>query len=365
MKILSLNSGSSTIKFALYSKEKSLIELYKNQIETSKPEKALNKILKELQKKKFIQNKEEIIKVGHRIVHGGETYFQPTIITPQVIKTLWKTISLAPLHNPINLRTLEAAQKALPKATHIAIFDTAFYHSLPEKAFRYAIPSNYYTKYHIRRYGFHGTNHQHVVKEALKSEPKQSKKRLISCHLGNGSSITASLNGKALDTSMGFTPLEGLPMGTRCGSIDPGIILHLSEQLKLTPQKINQILNHKSGLLALSGISADMRKIFAKYKKGHPKAILTIELLAYQCAKIISSYLPALGGLDTLIFTGGMGEHAFYLREKIANHLQFLGLTLSPTANTKNSPIISAKTSKVKVLIIPANEEWAMAEEIA
>lgn len=364
MKILSLNSGSSTLKFALYSTNP-LKVIYKNQIETSKPEKTIPSILKELKKKKLIQSDEEITKVGHRIVHGGKNYTKTTLVTPKIIKDIAALAPLAPLHNPINLRTLGATQKALPKAINYAIFDTAFYASIPEKAFLYAIPYQLYEKHHIRRYGFHGINHAYVVKQALKLETKKSKKRIISCHLGNGSSITASLNGKALDTSMGFTPLEGLPMGTRCGSIDPGIIIHLSEQLKMPIKKINEILNHKSGILGLSNISSDMRKVFAKYKKNNTRAILTIELLAYQAAKIISSYLPALGGLDTLVFTGGMGEHASYLREKIANHLKFLGLSLNPSANTNNSPLISAKTSKVKILIIAANEELEMAEEIA
>lgn len=362
MKILSLNSGSSSIKYSLYETKNGLKGLIRDQIETKNPVRAVSQIIKILLKKKLIQNPEEITKVGHRVVHGGEKYYQPTKIDKKILKDLWATAALAPLHNPINLRVIEETQKVLPHTTNIAVFDTAFYHSLAEKAFLYALPHSFHKKHGIRRYGFHGTNHQYVVEVARAQNKKAS--RIISCHLGNGSSVTASLNGKALDTSMGFTPLEGLPMGTRSGSIDPGIILHLANTLKVPTLKIADLLNHKSGLLGLSGISSDMRKIHAKYLKNNPRAILTIELLAYQIAKTISSYLPTLGGLDTLIFTGGIGEHAFYLRTLVAAHLKFLGLSLNTRANTQNKPIISAPKSKIKVLIIPANEELAIAQQL-
>lgn len=362
MKILSLNSGSSSIKYGLYETKNGLKELIQDQIETKKPEKVVSQIIKIFLKKKLIQSPEEITQVGHRVVHGGEKYYHPTKIDKKTLKDLWVTAKLAPLHNPINLRVIEETQKVLPHAIHIGVFDTAFYHSLPEKAFLYALPYSFYKKHGIRRYGFHGTNHQYVVELARAQNKKAS--RIISCHIGNGSSITASLNGKALDTSMGFTPLEGLPMGTRSGSIDPGIILHLANVLKIPTTKIADILNYKSGLLGFSEISSDMRKIHAKYLKNNPRAILTIELLAYQITKTISSYLPAIGGLDTLIFTGGIGEHAFYLRTLVAAHLKFLGLSLNTSANTQNKPIISAPQSKVKVLIIPANEELAIARQL-
>ncbi|MDD3861559.1 MAG: acetate/propionate family kinase, partial [Candidatus Gracilibacteria bacterium] len=255
-----------------------------------------------------------------------------------------------------------ACKKILPKTKQVAIFDTAFHQTMPEKAYLYAIPYSLYKKHNIRRYGFHGTSHKYVINETIKILKKKNLK-IISCHLGNGASITASLNGKSMDTSMGLTPLEGIMMGTRSGSIDPAIIFHLEKTLKLSSEKIYTLLNNKSGLLGISEISSDMRKIYAKSLKKDPRALLTIELLSYQIAKYLGSYSSILGGIHAIIFTGGLGEKAFYVRQKSCEYLKFLGLSLDHQKNKKCETIISTPKSKIKVFVIPTNEEKQIAIE--
>ncbi|MBI5753640.1 acetate kinase [Candidatus Peregrinibacteria bacterium] len=363
MKILVINSGSSSIKSTLFSiTGKSPIPLAKGLIDgiglksckfNSKTchikhhEQGVKLILENLLKTKKIASFNEIAAVGHRVVHGAEKYTKSTIINNKILQEITKLSSLAPLHNPANLASIHACQKLLPKTKQIAVFDTAFHQTMPEKAYLYAIPEIFYKKYQIRRYGFHGTSHKYVTNEALKilkkSSPSLKSPKIISCHLGNGSSITASISGKCIDTSMGFTPMEGLPMGTRSGSIDPGIILHLANKLKITPQKIDEILNHKSGLLALSQVSSDMRDIHQACQKNNKKALVAIEILAYQIAKTCGAFAAALQGIDALVFTGGIGEHAFYVRDKVLAYLKFLHL--------KN------------VFVIPTNEEKQIAME--
>lgn len=357
MAILTINSGSSTLKAKLFSEKFS--PLFEIIIEDHKTiPQAIKRLFKQLDKKELTK---EIKIIAQRVVHGGEKYSKPTKITPTVLSEIKKLSSLAPLHNPINAQSIEAVAKILPKIPQIAVFDTAFHTTMPEKAFLYAIPSEYYEENHFRRYGFHGTSHKFVISETLKLL-KKKQARIISCHLGNGSSITASKNGSCIDTSMGLSPLEGIPMGTRSGSIDPAIILELARKIGVEPTNI--MLNKKSGLLALSGISSDMREIFAASLKKDPKALLTIEILAYQIAKYCGAYCAALGGLDALVFTGGLGEKAYYVREKVCEYFKFLDLKLDKKANKNHQVQISAKDSAIKTLVIPTDEALQMAREV-
>ncbi|PIR55019.1 acetate kinase [Candidatus Peregrinibacteria bacterium CG10_big_fil_rev_8_21_14_0_10_36_19] len=360
MKILVINSGSSSVKYQFFNNKNEVIKKgYVERIglplaKCKNHAEAINQIIMSLP--------ETPDAIGHRVVHGGNLYNKATKITTTVIKHIKELSSLAPLHNPHNLEGILICKKLLPKTPQVAVFDTAFHQTIPEIAHRYAIPKKYYEKNNIRRYGFHGTSHQYVVNEALK-HMKTKKAKIISCHLGNGSSITATLNGKSIDTTMGFTPLEGIMMGTRSGSIDSGIIFHLHNKLKLKPEKIEQILQNESGLLGHSGISSDMRKIYAKYKKGNKAAIATIETLAYQIAKQIGAYAASLNGLDAIIFTGTLGQNAFYVRKIALEQLTYLGLKIDPNLNTKNSSAIHHKTSKIKAFVIPTNEELQIAKE--
>lgn len=385
MKILVINCGSSSLKFSLINSQKSFQEeanghidgialpscifIFKKNnkeitthIRVNDHQEAIKLALETLRKTKVIKDLKEIGAIGHRVVHGGEKYTAPTLINQQVIKTIKSLCKLAPLHNPANLTGILACQKILPKISQVAIFDTAFHQTMPEKAYLYGLPYNLYKNHGIRRYGFHGTSHKYVINEAKKLL-KNKNPKIISCHLGNGSSITASLNGKSVDTSMGLTPLEGIIMGTRSGTIDPAIIFHLEQTLHLSSTEIYRILNNKSGLLGISQISSDMRDIYAACKKKNRFAILAIEILSYQIAKYLGSYASILGGIHGIIFTGGLGEKAFYVREKACNYLKFLGLTLDPQKNKNCEKIISTPKSKVKVFVIKTNEEKQIAME--
>jgi acetate kinase len=289
-----------------------------------------------------ILKNEKIDVIAHRVVHGGEKYSKPVKLDSKTIKEIAKLSPLAPLHNPVNLEGIKACKKFMPKVPQVAVFDTAFYSTLKPKTYLYAIPYELYKNNHIRRYGFHGTNHKYVTEKAIKILNKKNAK-IISCHLGNGSSITASLNGKAVDTSMGFTPLEGVPMGTRCGSIDPAIVLKIQELRKLSPQKTKDFLNNECGLKALSRGFSDMRDIYHRSLKKEKNALLAMEIFSYQIAKYVGAYTASLNGLDALIFTGGIGENAFYIRKQVCEYLKYL-------------------PSK-KVLVIKADEEYQIAKD--
>lgn len=349
MKILVLNSGSSSLKFELFlARGKTLKSLYEGNFDNhGKPigdfEASVKNALSELLKNHILKNLSEISVVGHRVVHGGEKYTRPTKITTAVIKEIRKLCRLAPLHNPPNLACILAAKKLLPFASQIAVFDTAFHQTMPEKAYLYGLPYSLYKKFRVRRYGFHGTSHQYVFEQAQKRLGLPATRKTITCHLGNGCSIAAILNGKVIDTSMGFTPLEGVPMGTRSGDIDPAIIFYLMEN-GFSASEIKILLNKKSGLLGVSEISGDVRDLWAKYQRGNPAAIRTLEWFAYRIAKYIGAYSAALGGLNCLVFTGGIGENAWYLRKWILAYL-------------KGFP-------KNRVLVIPTDEELKIAEEI-
>jgi acetate kinase len=386
MKILIVNAGSSSLKFQLIENDKGYKTLYKGiadsinkkngffkaQTEQEKifykkifknHKEALKEALKILIEHKIIKNFKEIKAIGHRVVHGGEEYTNAVLITPEVKKVIKDLINLAPLHNAANLEGIKACEKLLPHIPNIAVFDTAFHQTMPEKAFHYAIPNEFYKKHKIRKYGFHGTSHKYIAEQTYKLL-KKKKGKIITCHLGNGSSISAVVDGKCIDTSMGFTPLEGIPMGTRCGSIDPAIPLFLMEKENLNIEKINELLNYKSGILGVSTISSDLRVIWAKAQRNNKKALFTLELLAYKIAMQIGAYAAAMNGLDAITFTAGIGQNAWYLRRDICNYLKFLGVTLDQRKNKTNKEKIHNKNSKVKIFIIPTNEELQIAKEV-
>ncbi len=355
MTTLTLNAGSSSLRFAVFGKGKTL--LFKGHIDgVTDQKKAIAEALKEIQE----SGCPAIKKVMHRVVHGGEKFKKKTLLNPRILKQLESLSPLAPLHNPANLEGIRAAMKLLPKATHNAVFDTAFHATLPEKAFLYGLPYSLYKTQKIRRYGFHGTSHQYVAQKACEFL-ENKKARLITCHIGNGVSICATEDGVSLDTSMGFTPLEGPMMGTRSGTIDPAIIFHLLE--KKSPEEVHHLLEHESGFKGLSELGSDIRTLWAN--KRSPGTRRTFDVFSYQMAKLIYSYFAALGGPpDALVFTAGIGENAFYLREQICSYFKSFGLKLDPRANKKNAFQISHKNSFMTVLVIPTNEELQMAKQI-
>jgi len=374
MNILVLNAGSSSLKFKLI-KMPQEIEIVKGEVSSIGEKNSLLKINGAIIKKQYLKHKEAIKKVlnllsnyqidaiGHRVVHGGEKFNSATKISPSIIKIIDEFKKLAPLHNPINLQGIKACQKLKPGIKQYAVFDTAFHQTIPKKAFLYAIPLKFYKEYKIRKYGFHGTSHKYVMLKASKLL-KRTKPNLITIHLGNGSSITAIKKGLSIDTSMGFTPLEGLMMGTRSGNLDPGIIPFLEKETHYTTEEVESILNKKSGLLGIDGCS-DMKIIHEKAMKGKCKTCeLAIEMLVYDIVKYIGSYLLITSPLDAIVFTGGMGEHAYYIRKKVIDYLKPLGIKVNQTANKRNKELISTSDSSVKIFMIKTDEELMIAKEI-
>jgi acetate kinase len=315
----------------------------------------------------IITNLEEIKVVGHRVVHGGDRVFKPTRVDSDLVRLIREMAKLAPLHNPANLLGIEAATELLPKALHVAVFDTAFHQTLPPRAYLYAIPYELYERYRVRRYGFHGTSHHYVARRAAQLVGKPLEElRMVTCHLGNGCSLAAIKRGRCIDTSMGFTPLEGLVMGTRSGDIDPSVIFYLADQGLGEPRELYRLLNQESGLLGLSGVSNDMREVKKAADEGNPRAKLAIEVYAYRIKKYIGAYAAALGGLDVIAFTAGVGENAPFVRAAALEGLEFLGIRLDPEANDRTigvEGVISSPDSKVKVLVVPTNEELMIALE--
>ena len=307
---------------------------------------------------------DEIAAVGHRIVHGGSYFAASTHITPEVEAAIADCVSLAPLHNPYNLEGINACRELVPNAQHVAVFDTAFHQTIPDYAYMYPLPYHLYEQHGIRRYGFHGTSHRYVSMRAaeLLGAPLSTLK-LISCHLGSGCSITAIDRGKSVDTSMGFTPLEGLMMGTRCGDIDPALVFHLIEQHHISPEALNRMLNRESGLLGVSGISSDIRDLFDAGSAGN--AELALNMFCYRVRQYIGKYIATLGGLDALIFTAGIGENAPRIRSKICEKLGFIGIQLDEARN-QSAPVekpIHAANSPVHILVIPTDEELMIARD--
>jgi len=393
MKVLVVNCGSSSVKYALFSMthEKKiasgLVECiglpeayFKRQAVGCEEEKSLCKVSNHFEaveliikhllepEKGSIKNVDEIYAIGHRIVHGGDKFSDSVLVDESVKAGLKECFSIAPLHTPHHYAGIEAVEKMLPGIPSILVFDTAFHQTMPDYAYMYALPYDYYAKDHIRRYGFHGTSHKYVTQKAaaMLNKPLEDVK-LITCHLGNGSSISAINNGKVIDTSMGFTPLAGLVMGTRCGDIDPAALVYIMDKEKnITAEEMNNLLNKRSGLLGISGLSGDMRTIVKAIQAGNKKAKLAFDMLCYSIKKYISAYYGILNGADGIVFTAGIGENVPSVRERVCEHLQNLGIELDIEKN--NAPIheerfISTDNSKVKIMIIPTNEELMIARE--
>jgi len=391
MKVLVINSGSSSIKFQLINMEnqevlaKGLLERigldgsrlnYKKgeqkkviEVPVNDHEEGIGLIVDYLTDPEtgVIKDKNEIFAVGHRVVHAGEKFSGTVIIDEEVINALKECIPLAPLHNPPNIVGIEAAQRSLPGIPMAGVFDTAFHQTMPEKAYIYPIPYQLYKKCKIRRYGFHGTSHYFVAKQGAQQLNKDLEDlKIITCHLGNGSSMAAVYNGKSIDTTMGFTPLEGLMMGTRCGDLDPAIPIFLQQNEGMSFHEVYSILNKKSGIMGISEISSDMRDIEQKVKEGDQQAILALDIFTYRIKKYIGGYIAAMNGVDLIIFTGGIGERDRGVRYKTLENMEYLGIQLDRQANQEtfgHFGEISTPDSKVKVMVIPTNEELEIAEQ--
>ncbi|MCI6493056.1 MAG: acetate kinase [Bacteroidales bacterium] len=309
---------------------------------------------------------EDIEAVGHRVVHGGEEFFCSQLINAEVIAQIEKCSDIAPLHNPANLLGIKAVSEVLPTVPQVGVFDTAFHQSMPAYAYMYALPYEYYEKYRIRRYGFHGTSHKYVSAKGAKFAGLDlGYSKIITCHLGNGSSIAAVANGKSIDTSMGFTPLEGIIMGTRCGNVDPDVVTYLQEKEGLSASEISKVLNKKSGFAGLSCVSSDARDLNDAANAGDAKAKLTLKKLTYDITKYIGAYTAAMNGVDLIVFTGGIGENNSRLRRRVCENLTYLGLKFDYEANvaTGKDVMISLPDSKVKVAVITTNEELVIAQD--
>jgi acetate kinase len=313
-----------------------------------------------------IKDAKEIDAVGHRVVHGGELFSDSVKINDEVIKALQDNIELAPLHNPPNIKGIQAVTKQLPKTPQVGVFDTAFHSKMPPHAFLYGIPYELYKKYKIRRYGFHGTSHLYVSKKAAELFGKSvDELKIITAHLGNGCSIAAVNNGISVDTSMGFTPLEGLLMGTRSGDLDPSLILYIMGKEGLSLGEANTLLNKHSGLIGISGESSDMREILAAVKDEQKRAKYAFEIFCYRIKKYVGAYSAAMGGLDALVFTGGIGENSLEVREKVCDNMEYLGINLDKLKNESKEILISESSSRVKIFRIPTNEELVIALDTA
>ncbi len=309
-----------------------------------------------------IDNKNDIEAVGHRVVHGGETFTGSVLITDEVIQVLQDNIELAPLHNPPNLKGIQAVKRILPDTPQVGVFDTAFHTKMPPKAFLYGIPYELYKKYKIRKYGFHGTSHLYVSNKAAEMLGKKIEDlKIVTAHLGNGCSMAAIDKGISVDTTMGFTPLEGLLMGTRSGDLDPSLILYIMGKEGLSLNEAGTLLNKHSGLIGISGESSDMREIQKAMSEGHKRSTYAFDIFSYRIKKYLGAYAAAMGGLDTFIFTGGIGENSAEVREEVCKNLEFLGIELDLEKNRNKDLIISTDNSKVKVLRIPTNEELVIA----
>jgi len=326
-------------------------------------------ILGVLLSKKYgcIQSLNEIDAVGHRVVHGGEKFNQSTLVTEEVIKMIEDSSELAPLHNPPNLKGIYAVKELIPDAPQVVVFDTAFHQTMPDYAYTYGIPYTLYEKYGIRRYGFHGTSHRYVSKRVCEFlGVPYNQQRIITAHIGNGGSLCAVKNGQSIDTSMGLTPVEGLIMGTRCGDLDPGVISFIMEKEHMGANSISTLLNKFSGVLGISGISSDMREIEAGVKNKEPRAVLAMEAYNYRIKKYVGAYTAVLGGLDILVFTGGVGENQAITRSDVCRNMEYMGIELDEEVNSKihgKEAVISKPTSKVKVVVVPTDEELTIARD--
>ncbi len=316
-----------------------------------------------------ISSLSEIKAVGHRVAHGGEFFTESTLITDKVKYEIEKCIELAPLHNPANLKGILSMEQLLPGVPQVAVFDTSFHQTMPNYSYLYALPYEYYENFKIRRYGFHGTSHKFVANKACKILGVDfNSQKIISCHLGNGASIAAIKNGKSVDTSMGLTPVEGLIMGTRCGDIDPGILLYIADKENLNLKGVNDLINKKSGVMGISGLSSDMRDLELAAEKGNERAQLALDMYYYRVKKYIGSYAAAMDGVDLIIFTGGIGENDSILRENVGTSLHFMGVDFDAEGNKGvrgKDKLLTKPESRVKVMVITTNEELVIASDTA
>lgn len=393
MKIFVLNCGSSSIKYQLVENGSKKVlargvlerigmdgsflkhySTYDYAIEIKRPiakhVEGIQLILKTLVDKEFgvIKEVTDIDAFGHRVVHGGEAFQESTIITSSVIDDIKKCITMAPLHNPANLAGIKACMELMPHVPQVAVFDTAFHQTIPAKAYLYGLPYELYIKYGLRKYGFHGISHQYVAEATAEYLGKSlADLRLITCHLGNGASVAAIKQGKSIDTSMGFTPLEGLVMGTRCGEVDPAIIPFIMDREDMTGKQVYQYLNNKAGVLGISGLSSDFRDLEKAAEQGDERAQLAMDIFSYRVKKYIGAYAVAMGGLDAIIFTAGLGENSSVIRKNICSGLEFLGAKIDEEKNLLRGGIreIGSPENRVKLLVIPTNEEMVIAEETA
>jgi acetate kinase len=393
MIILILNSGSSSIKYQLFNVEKkellakgsvekigmqgSFLQNIRNDGDQTKLEgeivdhqAGIEYIFGVLISKKHgsITSLNDITAVGHRVVHGGETFKGSVLIDDDVITKIEEVAELAPLHNPPNLKGIHAVKNILPQLPQIAVFDTAFHQSMPDFAYMYAIPYSLYKKYGLRRYGFHGTSHKYVSQKACEMlNVDFDKQKIITCHLGNGASVTAIKYGKSVDTSMGLTPVEGMIMGTRSGDLDLGVLTFIMNKEEIRVQAANTLINKHSGMLGISGISSDMREVEEAAKNGHKRSQLALKMYSYRIKKYIGAYCAAMGGMDMIVFTGGIGENDFHTRYEACKKMDFLGVIIDKGKNEATikgkEGIISTENSKVKVMVIPTNEELVIAQE--
>lgn len=393
MKILVLNCGSSSVKYKLIDSEtkKVLAEggvekigLPDSFLKFKRPDGSKETITVEMPtakeavknvldiltdpKEGVIKSYDEIDAVGHRVVHGMEEFNKSVLITPEVIEKVKECYAVAPLHNPANVTGIEAITALMPDKPQVAVFDTAFHQTMPAKAYMYALPYDMYAKYGVRRYGFHGTSHRYVSRRACEflGVPYE-KQRIITCHIGNGGSITAIKDGISVDTSMGLTPTEGLMMGTRVGDVDPGALVYIMEQEGLDAKGLGKMINKESGVLGVTGISSDMRDIEDAIEKGDKRAELALDMYEYRIIKYIGEYTAVLGGVDIIVFTGGVGENQTITRERVCKQLAYLGIDFNPEANKVRGKEIEITNpgSKVKVVVIPTDEELMIAEDTA
>ncbi|MEG9297141.1 acetate kinase [Mangrovibacillus sp. Mu-81] len=388
-KIIAINAGSSSLKFQLFDMPeetvitKGLIErigldnaIFNISVNGEKKEEvtdipdhevAVKMLLEKLTGFRIINSLDEIQGIGHRVVHGGEVFNESVLITDEVIDKIEELSDLAPLHNPANLTGIKAFKNVLPSVPAVAVFDTAFHQSMPESSFLYSLPYEYYEDFGIRKYGFHGTSHKYVSERAAEMLGRPTEQvRLISCHLGNGASIAAIEGGKSIDTSMGFTPLAGVAMGTRSGNIDPALIPFIMEKTGSTAEEVLNILNKKSGMLGVSGFSSDLRDIEQQASEGNERAELALEVFANRIHKYIGSYASRMYGVDAIVFTAGIGENSTLVREKVLQGLEFMGVYWDPARNNVRGEetFINYPHSPVKVMIIPTNEEVMIARDV-
>ena len=315
---------------------------------------------------KVIDSIEDIQAIGHRVAHGGESFKKSTLVDESVIKKIEELIPLAPLHNPANIMGIRICQKLMPDKPNVAVFDTVFHQTMPDYAYMYALPYAHYEKHKIRKYGFHGTSHYYVSNEARKMLDKKRNTRIIVCHLGNGSSVTAVLNGKSIDTSMGLTPVQGLMMGTRAGDVGVGAIRYMMKQEGLSIDEVTDIMNKKSGILGISQKSSDLREVLVGMQEGDERCRLAVDMVAYNIKKYVGSYVAALDGIDALCFTGGIGENSALIREIVCTGLDGMGLVLDPIKNNKrkhNARDIATNSSAARIFVIPTNEEYVIAHD--